>query len=502
LLTPDGTVVDANQAALDFAGVSQSAVIGKLFWDTPWWRHSAAEQTRLKDAIQRAARGQFVRYETTHPGSDGVTRAIDFSLKPVRDERGQVVMLIPEGRDITGIRQTEAALRETQERYARLAEAAFDGIGVFEDGVLVEANERFARMMGYEMLEILGKRNVELAASESADLILNQQLSSGEILCELVGKRKDGSTFPAEVHGVQVQSHGKFVRVAAIRDISERKKAEQALRDSERHFQRLAQATFEGICVTENGVILDANEQLARMGGYGLPELLGRPAIEFVAPQSHETVRWNFLHGDGKPYEILGLRKDGSTYPVEVRGHEELWDGRTIRVTALRDLTMRKQAEESLRESEERFAKLAEAAFEGIAITIEGVVQDANEQMAWMFGYSLGELIGVPAGDLVASESRELLLKNIFSGNEEPSEYVGMRKDGSRFPVEVRARMLPYKGQMVRVSILRDLTQYKRAEQALRESEERFRLIAEQTGQMIYELDISTGRQQWAGAVP
>ena len=165
LLKPDGRIVDANQSALDFAGVPQSAVIGKFFWDTPWWSHSPAEQTRLRDAVERAARGQFVRYETTHPGPDGIIRSIDFSLKPVRDENGQVVMLIPEGRDITGIKQTEATLRETQERYARLAEAAFDGIGVFEDGVLVEANERFAKMMGYEMLEILGKRNSGLGCT-------------------------------------------------------------------------------------------------------------------------------------------------------------------------------------------------------------------------------------------------------------------------------------------------------------------------------------------------
>ena len=291
LLKPDGRIVDANQSALDFAGVSESAVIGEFFWDTPWWSHSPAEQERLRDAVERAAQGQFVRYETTHPGPDGILRSIDFSLKPVRDEKGQVVMLIPEGRDITDIKQTEAALRETQERYARLAEAAFDGIGVFEDGVLVEANERFAKMMGYEMPEILGKRNLDLAAPESADLIVNQQRLSGEIFYELVCKRKDGSTFPAEVHGVQVPARGKFVRVAAVRDITERKQAEQALRESERHFQRLAQATFEGICVTEDGVILDANEQLARMGGYGLPELLGRPAIDFVAPQSREAVQ-------------------------------------------------------------------------------------------------------------------------------------------------------------------------------------------------------------------
>ena len=95
-----------------------------------------------------------------------------------------------------------------------------------------------------------------------------------------------------------------------------------------------------------------------------------------------------------------------------------------------------------------------------------------------------------------------LVLNNILSGHEGPYEHVALRKDGSKFLAEVRARLLPYKGKMVRVSILRDLTEYKRAEQALRDSEERFRLIAEQTSQMIYDLDIATGCIQWAGAVP
>jgi len=474
LLKPDGTVVDANQAALDFAGVSQGAVIGKFFWDTPWWRHSAAEQTRLRDAIQRAARGQFVRYETTHPGPDGIMRAIDFSLKPVRDENGQVVMLIPEGRDITGIKQTEAALRETQERYVRLAEAAFDGIAVFEDGVLVEANERFARMMGYEMLEILGKKNLELATPQSADLILSQQRSSGEIFHELVGKRKDGSTFPAEVHGVQVPSHGKLIRVAAIRDITERKQAEQALRESQRRFHRLAQASFEGICVTEDGVILDANDQLARMGGYELSEVLGRPAIEFVAPQSQELVRWNILNGDGEPYEILAIKKDGSTYPVEVRGHQELSDGRKLRVTALRDLTLRKQAEQALRESEERFRLVAERTGQMIydLDIVSGRVQWAGA-VPQVSGYSFDEFqqIDLKAWEEhIHPEDREkailLLEKTMATGQPYDAEYRFRRKDGNYIIVEDNGVFLKEdQGQSVRMlGTMNDVTERRKAQ--------------------------------------
>ena len=474
LLKPDGRIVDANQSALDFAGVSESAVIGEFFWHTPWWSHSPAEQERLRDAVERAAQGQFVRYETTHPGPDGILRSIDFSLKPVRDERGQVVMLIPEGRDITNIKQTEAALHETQERYARLAEAAFDGIGVFEDGVLVEANERFAKMMGYEMPEMLGKRNLDLAAPESADLIVNQQRLSGEIFYELVCKRKDGSKFPAEVHGVQVPAREKFVRVAAVRDITERKQAEQALRDSERHFQRLAQATFEGICVTENGVILDANEQLAHMGGYELSELLGRPAIEFVAPQSREAVQWNVLHGDGKPYEILAIRQDGSTYPVEVRGHEEFSGGRTLRITALRDLTLHKQAEEALRESEERFRLVAERTGQMIydLDILSGRVQWAGA-VPQVSGYSLEEFqqIDLKAWEEhIHPEDREkailLLEKTMATGQPYDVEYRFRRKDGNYIIVEDNGVFLKEdQGQSVRMlGTMNDVTERRKAQ--------------------------------------
>ncbi|MHB8765249.1 MAG: PAS domain S-box protein, partial [Deferrisomatales bacterium] len=95
-------------------------VLGRPFWDTPWWSHSPRLQERLRRAVAGAARGEFVRFEATHPGADGVIAYIDFSLKPVRDEAGAVEFLIPEGRDITDHKRDEARLRE---RTAALAES-------------------------------------------------------------------------------------------------------------------------------------------------------------------------------------------------------------------------------------------------------------------------------------------------------------------------------------------------------------------------------------------
>lgn len=111
LLTVDGTLIDANRAALELAGVPARNVLGRPFWDTPWWTHSPEEQERLRQAVKDAAKGEFVRFETTHLDRAGNTHYVDFSLKPVKDEKGNVIFLIPEGRDISERKKAEKELR-------------------------------------------------------------------------------------------------------------------------------------------------------------------------------------------------------------------------------------------------------------------------------------------------------------------------------------------------------------------------------------------------------
>jgi PAS domain S-box-containing protein len=116
LLSPDGILLEANQTALDIIGMTNSEVVGRYFWDTAWWSHSSEARGQLKKAIRKAAEGELVRFETTHTDIDNKTLTMDFSLKPVVDETGQVVLIIPEGRDITNrIRAEEEAQRYQQE---------------------------------------------------------------------------------------------------------------------------------------------------------------------------------------------------------------------------------------------------------------------------------------------------------------------------------------------------------------------------------------------------
>jgi PAS domain S-box-containing protein len=107
LLSVDGKLLEANNTSLQVIGASLPDVVGRPFWETPWWTHSPELQTRLQEAIRQAAAGASVHFEATHPKPDGNLMRIDFSLTPIRDKRGRVIFLVPEGRDITEIKQAE-----------------------------------------------------------------------------------------------------------------------------------------------------------------------------------------------------------------------------------------------------------------------------------------------------------------------------------------------------------------------------------------------------------
>lgn len=116
LMTTDGALIEVNRTALEFAGISASDVLNKPFWKTPWWKHSEELQDVLRSAVKKAALGDFIRFEATHPAADGTLHYVDFSIKPVPDDTGAVSFLIPEGRDISDRKKVEERLRKEAER--------------------------------------------------------------------------------------------------------------------------------------------------------------------------------------------------------------------------------------------------------------------------------------------------------------------------------------------------------------------------------------------------
>ena len=239
LMKTDGTVIEANRSALQFAGIREEDVLGKLFWDTPWWAHSSELQNRLREAVRQAAGGTMVRFEATHPRVTGELAYVDFSLKPVRDEHGNVTLLIPEGRDITERKLVEEALRKSEERYRSIFENAVEGIfQTTPDGKYVAVNPALARIYGYDSPDDMIATVTNLAGHLYVDhgrrdefirLVHEQEKVTG---FEALVYRKDGSwIWVSEGARALRDPAGTFVGYEGrVEDVTERKLGEARLR--------------------------------------------------------------------------------------------------------------------------------------------------------------------------------------------------------------------------------------------------------------------------------
>ena len=147
LLDTKGTVLEINQTALDYFGATDTDIVGKLFWETPWWTHSPQLQKRLKDGMMQAARGKLVRFEGEHIGKDGQRVVVDTSLKPILNEQGETVLIIPEGRDITERKLAEEQVHRMQQESAHMMRLGT--MGEMASGMAHELNQPLTALVSY-----------------------------------------------------------------------------------------------------------------------------------------------------------------------------------------------------------------------------------------------------------------------------------------------------------------------------------------------------------------
>lgn len=248
LLTTDGTVIEANRSALEFSGIAADCVANKPFWETPWWSHSPALQAKLRLAIKQAAQGILARFEATHPAKDGTLHSIDFSIKPIKDDSGKVIFLIPEGRDITDLKQAEEARHEVERMYRVIFEGSSVGIitADYETKKIGHVNPATCRMLGYTLAELTHMNITDLHPAESAQQTLAsfEALVRGEIsLARAIPcRRKDGGIFYADISNAQIIAHNKKWIVGFFTDVTERKRFEDQLRKNNLRLDELVQA--------------------------------------------------------------------------------------------------------------------------------------------------------------------------------------------------------------------------------------------------------------------
>jgi PAS domain S-box-containing protein len=203
------------------------------------------DRPRVLAAFQRQGQGEVTREEYRITQPDGSVRWVWDRAFPIRDQQGQVWRVAGIAEDITGRKQAEEELRESEERLQRFFEAAIEGIAIHEDGTILDANQSLASMFGYPLGEIIGKHTLELAAPESRAHVGFRLADGEESLYEAIGLRKDGSTFPGELCAKSIPYHGRRVGVTAVRDISERKRSEAKLQEYAQRLQALSRRLLE-----------------------------------------------------------------------------------------------------------------------------------------------------------------------------------------------------------------------------------------------------------------
>ena len=498
------------------------------------WAHP--EDRERIERIAKRARNEGAGFEIEYRllRGDGEVLEVREVASPFLDENGALVRTVGFVQDITERKRAEDALRLTQICLDHAGDAVF---WIGPDGGLRYMNERGCAMLGYTAEEIDGLRIMDIdpeVSNEAWSRAWKRIKEKSPYTFEARHRRKDGSEFTVEVSILHVRYGGKELACSFSRDITERKQAEEALLENEALLEQAAVMANLGHWVWDEieDRCVHCSETLARLSGATVEDYLARSGkLEDLLSRTHPD--------DRSRYEEIVAEAKRAAQPYDVEYRARMWSGeyrylrergepvldeagRLVRsVGTLQDITDYKRTEEALKQArdeleqrvEERTAELSraneslrasEARFAGILdISAEAVISiDSSQRIELfnqgaekIFGYSAEEMVGQQLEKLIPGRSHKAHRKHIeaFAQSDDGSrlmslrrDVMGLRKDGSEFPAEASISKLQIGGETIFTVMLHDITERRQAGQALRESEERFRQMAENIEQVLY----------------
>lgn len=493
-----------NHASEELTGVAAEDAAGKslydIFPDTP--------QTRNAERVYREV------LATREPRSFVNEFTIDeelhfFEITAYPSEHGLSVF----ARDVTDRKQAEAALKESEIRHRQLYEKAphaYFSIGT--DGTVIMANQRAAEMLASPIEDLRGRQLLDLYSDSPqgkgrARRIFERFLQGEEIESEeMQMRRSDGESVWVSLTVTPIRdSRGEVIRSQSMAiDITEEKRAKEALAESEEKFRNLAEKSPNMIFINRDRRIIYANEVCELLTGYTVEELTDRDFnfMDLIAPESKAQIEEFYTrHLAGEEiaaYEYGVITKAGRRLEVMNSTRLITYEGEPAIMGIITDLTEKKQAERELRRSEERFRSIVESAVDGVILAnAEGDVELWSPSAEAIFGYPESEIIGQPITQLmpdryVAAHQAAMgraLATGDFRATGNVLELHGRRKDGSNFPIRLALTSWGLGGDRKFAAFVSDITERKRAENALRESEDRFRSIVESAAEAIIVAD-------------
>ena len=525
----NGVFLDGNKKGEELTGYSKDELIGKNFIESGLFSEEYA--LKAMNAVLKDARGEAVEpeeYEITR--KDGQKIYLEATSFVASSQwKGEVVGI---ARDISKRKQMEEKLCQSEEKLRRSFESIDDIIAVSDvEGKVIDVNESALHAYGYKREEIIGMSGFDLIAERYRD---NSYHDMQETLRmgyrepkEYIMLAKDGTEFPTEVRAsVLRDSQGEAVgMVAVLRDIRERKKIEGELEEYRNNLEKMvAQRTAElasayeelreseerlrgffenmpDILYSHNteGQFTDINKKALEISGYSRDEIIGRNVLEtgILPPDQIEGVvegLKGFEEGkSGYPYEVQLMKKNGDRIAVEAVSFPIKRKGVLEVMGIARDITERKRTEEALRESEEKLRIMFSSMADGVVVTdLEGKIKDLNEAQLRLFGYSKKEeIVGGNGFDFIAEKDYDTAMGDVArlvtKGSITGKTWLLKRRSGDEFPAECSVTLMrDTKGNPTNIlAVLRDKTERKQMEDALKESEAKYRTLVEQSEQGI-----------------
>jgi PAS domain S-box-containing protein len=468
------------------------------------------DKKKAMDAMQKHLDASLEKYEVEYRilnKSGEYTWFYDIGAIVKRNSKGKALNVCGLVMDISERKEAEKALRESEEKYRTLVDSTLQGVIIAQaDPIrLVFSNPAMTQISGYsseKLLEMGADALTKLIFEEDRQRFFSnfQKRIQGENIPqtnEYRLKTKNGTIKWVALYSSRIEYQNKPATLTTFMDISERKQAEEALRETQAKFRQIFEGSRDGfVMVNIHGAIIDANDAFCNMLGYSLNELKNIDNFYAITPEKwqewEEKEIWNNrllkYHYSGI-YEKEYIRKNGSIFPVELQSYAVTDNEGQIQYLwgVARDISKQKKALQDLQESESRFRQIYENASIGIArVSLDFLIQDANEAYCQILGYSKEELTGKHIKDITAPE---VLPENIKKMEQLASgtikhfrmKKIFLHKDGS-FPTCILdanlIRTHDGKPAFFLGSIV-DISKRKAIEEAIKASEKKFRSYIE-----------------------
>ena len=425
-----------------------------------------------------------------------------WEIRPWYESEGQVGGLLLFSDVVTEQKQAENALRESEEKYRALINGMNDTVWVLDNNAHIrDVNTTAIRTLGYSKEELLTMQVSDIDSSltpEQIKELLNQMSTGQQQVFETCHKTKDGREIPVEISSSLVTYMGQVVVMSIARDITERKQAENALRESEARYHHILDTMLEGCQLIDfDWKYVYINAVAASQGHRKPKDLIGRTMMEMY-PEIDQTHLFKTLRKC--MVERIPTRLENQfTFPDGNHGWFELSIQpveQGLFILSM-DISGRKQAEIALRESEEKYRTLITATSDGVYIAQDGKFIFANPALPASLGYTPEEFEHLPFAQVLAPEYLELWTNRFhlrLAGKNPPPNYQVqfLHKSGEKVWFDIRATVINYHERPAVFGIARNITEQQQVQEKLRQSEERYRYLFENNPHPMWAYDRKT----------